>query len=739
MDNFEIKEVCTNLRPAKVAVLIRNGYDWQEKCLKTIELFSQIWGGGKNLIIPTNGEKIDDEFWFLLEKFDPDYFYVQEKKEINEDLKKEILKKLNPFCHRGVGPIKGFFSPIWPLTFLPDILHNTVSEDNIVNPIINFGIRDNHTYVKLMVHSILGKLSGDYCEKMVDLGIEIEEKDFSDNYYIFENIWDEEFNNNFPFEFSMLKLKSYYNVEDVLKIDDSPSILVIGDSIEDFCFYYNLARLRKGVYWAPSCIISTSLNEIKKKREPDKPSISKLTYFFSSLADLCSGIISDNGKIIFTSISKSEADLEEIKDDILNYLRYLEDINLNEAIFVSKNIYEFLPYTLRFLEEDNYSNCYREQFIDSKSINRVKTPIPRNFDHRSFDKHYWITEVNVEGYKLPPYDVLSDSLEALRYSNNQIRVSNNGIAYFCPNVSYMGESIDKYLIKPYINLFSPFKIFEKIFNKFGYSIMNSDKGNYERESTEKFGSLGDMAKFLKNDNYQKLFDKFVGKKNPSSPNEGIYLKDDSRMYMSLKAIEKVLGDEDKYIINHFIEKEILHRGFIFKCEKCKHTGWYDIEDVSIKFKCKRCRKTQYYNSNHLARQNPVEPEWFYKLDEAIYQGYDNDMIVPIMTLNKLKELSENSFSYTNEIEIEKKEKKEIDICCISDGKIIIGECKKQNNLKETEIKKYKDIYNEIGANKIIFSTFNVEGWSEKTQNQIKNILGEEIKYEIFNKKDLIPE
>lgn len=751
---FEIKEICTNLRPAKVAVLVHKGWGWQDKCLKIIENFSQIWGGQKNLIIPTDGKKIDKKFWFLLEKFDPDYFYIyndpngnrKEYKFISEGLKKEILKRLNPFYESRTGkdPIeKAFFRTDWPLTFLPNIIPNAnIEEKKIYNPVINYPIADSPDYVKLMVHSVLGKMTEDYSKKINDQDIKIEEKNFTEDelFSLLKNlVWEDKSQENYPFWYSMLKLSFYGKKGD--NINQHPVILVIGDSLNDFCLYYNLSSLRKDVLWAPSSFIKNSFRELKKIRESEKKSSSKLTLFnLALIGELDDKFGYSEKEITFTSISKSKSYLKNIKDILRGYMTWDYELKEKECISISKDFEELLPYKLNVLEYDNYSNCYREQFINSKSINRIKTPIPRNFDHRSFDHHYWITEVNIEGYKLPLYKKLNNTLEAGHYSNHEIRISSRGIAYFCPNYYYMGESIDKYLIKPYIKLLRPFEIFERIFKESDYCIVTSDKGNYERESTEKFGSLEKIGTCLIDEKYQQLFNKFIEKENPD-PGEGIFLKDDNRMYMNLKSIENILGDEINPIINDFVEKGILHRGFIFKCEKCKYAGWYDIEEVTNTFKCKRCRTAQYYNSNSFFRQNPIEPEWFYKLDEAIYQGYDNDMIVPILTLNKLKKLSKESFLYTNEIEIRKMEHpneqyREIDICCISDGKIVIGECKRHNKLEKEEIKKYKDVYEEIGADKIIFSTFNEKGWSECTINKIKIILGEEVNYEIFTKKDL---
>lgn len=773
-NSFELRRICTNLRPAKVAILLHKDEKWQENCLNIIKIYSQVWGGKQNLIIPTDGNKIEEDFWFLLEKFDPDYlfiYYVSEKKDISEELKYEIINRLNPFKKDEEDPIFRFIrhgEGFYPLTYLPDIIHNVDFDENVVHLGTFYRIEAN-AIAKLLVYSILGntdklKEGLNPNQYIIDLKHAIhgrvnyqrEIRYNNDNLSeLMEILWNP--NIKFPchFQLSMLNLTDTFNEYDhKIKL---PIVLVIGDSLEDFCLYYNMSRLRFDVLWAPYSLIKDSFESIRTK-EKSYLFIQKL---LKAVTDRYLHSFSEEKIAVFSS-SKSEHDLQEfinmLKDPLVkeafnynNNAKYIEE-SLN-YYFPSKDIYSILNYTIQNFETKNYLNCYMEQFVDGKSINPVNTPIPINFKNKIFKNHFWITELSIEKYKLPPKPYLNSLivedrdtyLHLFYYLNflHNIRISKGGISYFCP-VPMKETDIDvrRFLTQPGIVISEPFEIFERIFEESNYHIITSDKGNYERESIEKFGSLEDIAKFLTNEKYQNLFNKFIEKCNPSLFNDGIFLNDDCRIYMSLKAIKKILGNEINIIIHDFIKKEILHRGFIFKCEKCKYTGWYDIEDVDNKFKCRRCRKIQYYNSKHLTRQNPVEPEWFYKLDEAIYQGYDNDMIVPILTLYKLKRLSKESFLYINEVEIRKKENPEkqhgeIDICCIHDGKIIIGECKIHNKLKRKEIEKYRDIYNEIGADKIIFSTFNEKGWSEGTLNIFKEILGEKINYTTFNKKDLL--
>jgi hypothetical protein len=57
------------------------------------------------------------------------------------------------------------------------------------------------------------------------------------------------------------------------------------------------------------------------------------------------------------------------------------------------------------------------------------------------------------------------------------------------------------------------------------------------------------------------------------------------------------------------------------------------------------------------------------------------MFVPLLTLSYLKRKSKRSFLYVPEIELRKfpntpKPDREVDICCIQDGRIVLGECKK---------------------------------------------------------------
>ena len=181
------------------------------------------------------------------------------------------------------------------------------------------------------------------------------------------------------------------------------------------------------------------------------------------------------------------------------------------------------------------------------------------------------------------------------------------------------------------------------------------------------------------------------------------------------------------------------------CSRCNNTDWYSISEISDSFKCKRCSNMQLFlKDNWKLKGLPPEPKWHFKLDEVLFQGLKNNMHVTVLTLNKLLQGCKRSFIYIPEIEIsynnDVKSKKELDICCLCDGKIILGECKINNRIDDTEKKEkerlefLRNLFLKLRANKILFSTYS-NNWRDKTLELIGSFFRE---YGlVYNKNDLI--
>jgi hypothetical protein len=149
-----------------------------------------------------------------------------------------------------------------------------------------------------------------------------------------------------------------------------------------------------------------------------------------------------------------------------------------------------------------------------------------------------------------------------------------------------------------------------------------------------------------------------------------------------------------------LEEGILERGFLLKCNSCSFNSWYPAEHVGQVFECSRCFHSQVYKSN---------PLWLYKLREVIFQGFEDDMQVPLLALNYLKRRSQHHFEWIPDSDVYWSENNEemhqnVDILCICDGKLYIGEAKSNDEIDEKQFSFYEKICKLVTLDGIVFAT-----------------------------------
>lgn len=205
--SFEHRAVTLLARPPRGVVFVRNDDpDWQETIIRVIEWLSKCWGGYYWFIVPTNGEMIEETFWWILEKFDPDYIYqykktfadlkigdpveytkfldaqIQAYSEkypssdpesskklienkinqlqcgsdiISESLQEQLKKRLNPFYTSNIIKSAGLhMEPSNPLTHIKTALKNTGPSMTYFSPVI-----EGSKSIQLLLYSILGKIN----------------------------------------------------------------------------------------------------------------------------------------------------------------------------------------------------------------------------------------------------------------------------------------------------------------------------------------------------------------------------------------------------------------------------------------------------------------------------------------------------------------------------------------------------------------------------------------------------
>jgi hypothetical protein len=207
----------------------------------------------------------------------------------------------------------------------------------------------------------------------------------------------------------------------------------------------------------------------------------------------------------------------------------------------------------------------------------------------------------------------------------------------------------------------------------------------------------------------------------SGSKTGLHLTSDRRRYLSLADISTILGNDAEAVslIDMLVGRGVIRRGTVLKCQYCRTADWFSMRDLADEFNCKRCARKQAIQSKHTL-QRP-EPVWYYQLDEVVYQGLRNDMQVPLLALDYMRR-GNRSFSYTDELEIwkpgERKPFIEIDLCCICDGILTIGEAKTTERIESggqserRSLDKYREAAVLLGARRFVLVTSKV--WSALT-------------------------
>lgn len=209
---------------------------------------------------------------------------------------------------------------------------------------------------------------------------------------------------------------------------------------------------------------------------------------------------------------------------------------------------------------------------------------------------------------------------------------------------------------------------------------------------------------------------------------GIELKDSQNSPENEKNLELGL----KKTLERLCSYQVFFKGFNLKCKNCSSTFWYHINDIAESVACKGCLHEF---------KVPVESNFYYKLNDLIKNNMfhakdlrDGNLTV-IRTLVSLKSSCRMDFRYVPQIDVLKnyrnaKPYTDLDIVCIVDGKLFIGEAKHtstaffdKNSQNLTCLDTLAAIAQEILPDTIVLSCYeNPHEKLEKAQKGLEHIL-----------------
>jgi hypothetical protein len=170
------------------------------------------------------------------------------------------------------------------------------------------------------------------------------------------------------------------------------------------------------------------------------------------------------------------------------------------------------------------------------------------------------------------------------------------------------------------------------------------------------------------------------------------------------------------IVAELLEKQLLERGFGLRCRYCNDYSWYPAERVGQQFECMRCFQTQTCTTN---------PLWFYKLPEVVFQAVLENAHVPLLALHYVKTHSKYTFEYEHDAVVKwkagsKVKEANIDILCLADGKLYIGEAKSNDKIETAQFEFYDNLRKRVPIDGLVFAT-STPAWNASTQERIDRL------------------
>jgi hypothetical protein len=734
METLSFKTIVATVRPPRIAVLVHTvDPHWQNTCVRIIEFFTQLWGGHYNIIVPTDGNTIEPRFWAMLQAFDPDYIYsyrlsgrdikvnepekfekmltremvnfeadqrsVVEKTledigyadfKLSKELETEVKDRLIPFFFskgQTVTSLRSGTAPHFPLTGTLDLLQPAGGHDPYL---LEFVQRSTDKVSDLWLASAFGALSFDYQERLTKAtSVLLRRTDINDNnlgsVVVEAAEWDR-ISRFAPFWPCKQGLSLYRSVR--FPSHQEPALVIMGDTLQDFCLSHCLSRMRGNTVWFPSSLLE----------ESGYP-----TQLVQLVMHLHQTVESQS--VALWSFSLSTQQLGAIA-------ARLDSAGLRGYVTVGYEPGRALKYRRFLLARQSSPKPIAGQFVVNSLVGFIETPVPTGFSHPT--DHRWITDIEIRGYLPPRHPNLAPRMVGVRGDTEDVRTTQQGWSYRCPHEgTYFGGELDEVLIRPTLRILEVPEILQQLGQTHRLRFSLSEKGALAQDSIAKFGSLGDAASFLRDGRHRLVLDKFLScDKVPQGVfDDGVYVQ--GRRYLDLVVFERLLGSRAvaATLIDDLLQKHVLHRGLVFQCTSCRNADWYSISKVSDVFECSRCSKPQQYRRENW--KHPEEPSWYYKLDEIVYQGYSQGMLAPILT-NDYFRRSSTSFQFASEQRVFEGDgtepSMEIDVCAAVDGKLLIGEAKTGPSIADSAkdrrkvIEGYRQLAQRLGIHAVVFST-----------------------------------
>lgn len=524
----------------------------------------------------------------------------------------------------------------------------------------------------------------------------------------------------YPMQMSCSGLQSYHWRRESLPFEmSSQLVIVVGKTIADFLLYYNLSRMRSGVLWISTLCDPQQLDWLRlvvldRRNMPD---VKRLFVLSESIAD------QDAFDVVRATISKWRADGDRYA------LRGVESLTPSP---VSADLREVLVGRRRFGTLDPPTRlvvpCQYEQSMVS-----VSAPVPKILSGLPNLECSWVVDY-VHAQYLPPASrgisellVQSQSRVGPRRDTGDLRWSRDGETQSEPAGLLRSSGRLEYEVSSTM-LSRPVdeKLFTAVLSTHRLELAISDKGRYLNEVLALFGGLDECVKWFTDAKCRQLLEQFMKPKNKTPPSAK-FINRDSRNVLPLAAFAAVFGASVRSVLTDLVKCGVVELGMILYCERCCKVDWYRLEAIARVFRCDHCGHVQMVlPSSATGDGQPLEPVWYYRLSEMVFQLLRHNGMCTVLALGALKRSGRGygAFHYTPEVVISAAGTAigEVDFIASMNGQLVLGECKtpgdgRDASLALKEIAKYTSLSAVLRPRSIVFACLG-PGWAKATIDSV---------------------
>lgn len=481
--------------------------------------------------------------------------------------------------------------------------------------------------------------------------------------------------------------------------EESPIVFVIGDAPTDFAYYWTLRALRPQVFWLP------------------REALTQWPHFIDSVNTygfLGASFAGHHG-VRLTSRS--------IQADELGALagQFITSHGLPEPFPVEPITPDRLDLLLPgVLAQEDFHSAEQDAglFLDGKSVNFIRQTRPKAVRLDDPIKLRFVQEVHVNDHQLAAHKVFNHRLDPDPGGNGS-RAGRDGWAFIPQRpLTYSFDTLASTLTSSHLLLRKPLEEVLLLFEEAGLKAAPSTAGQYIDALRHLVGDERGSATYLMETSRRRALDLYRdAKRLELLPTLGCTLE--QRRYLQRSDLEAATGITDQdlsTLISDLVEHRLFRRGFALHCDVCRHSAFYELDDVGDEFTCRRCRRLQRWQLRHV---KAPAPELFYGLDEVAFQALLQKGHLVLHGIDRITTKA-RSVLVAPGVDVWWPDEAlpwEVDAVIIADGEVVLMEFKDATDIEPAQIARYEQIARKLFAQRVVYVT-TASSWTEGALTRI---------------------